>query len=139
MKRIGVILAAGLAVGAALAKDDEQAAPASSDKPRAMDKPAASEKSNMVGTKPAAAMSKNTYLRLLAASLRKHAPKSTQHRAGLVKVEFTVGASGRVVSHKIKYASDPGLAATVGQILAAVQTPPPPGGSFFAVQDFTFH
>ncbi|MBM3578963.1 MAG: energy transducer TonB [Alphaproteobacteria bacterium] len=138
MKRISLIFAACLAVGAAVAKDDEQAAPPSPDKAHAMDKPAANDKSNMAERKQAPAISKKEYLRLLAVSLRKHAPKSAR-RAGKVKVAFTVGASGRVVSHKIQYASDPALAASVGQILAAVQAPPPPGGSFFAVQEFNFH
>jgi hypothetical protein len=138
MKRIGLIFAACLAVGAAMAKDNDQAAPASLEKAQAMDKPAANDKSKMVERKPAPAISKKEYLRLLAVSLRKHAPKSVD-RAGKVKVAFTVGASGRVVSHEIKYASDPALAATVGRILAAVQTPPPPGGSFAALQEFSFH
>ncbi|WP_442755627.1 energy transducer TonB [Methylocystis sp. JAN1] len=121
-----------------MAKDNDQAAPASLEKAQAMDKPAANDKSKMVERKPAPAISKKEYLRLLAVSLRKHAPKSVD-RAGKVKVAFTVGASGRVVSHEIKYASDPALAATVGRILAAVQTPPPPGGSFAALQEFSFH
>jgi outer membrane biosynthesis protein TonB len=140
MKRFSVILATCLTVGIATAKDNEQATPPSSPgsthemgKPAASGKPQASEKKKAVG------MSKKAYSRLLAAALRRHAPKSTQHQGGSVKVAFTVGASGRIVSHKIQYASDPALAATVGQVLASVQTPPPPGGSFSAVQEFTFH
>ncbi len=138
MKRFGVILAACLTVGVAVAKDNEQASPAATDSvhttgnPAANGKPQTSEKNKTVG------ISRKEYSRLLASALRKHAPRSTQHHGGSVKVAFTVGASGRVVSHKVKYASDPALAATVGQILASVHTPPPPGGSFSAVQEFKF-
>jgi len=139
MKRFGVILAACLTVGIATAKDNEQAASPSSDSAHAMGKPAASGKAKTADKKKTVGMSKKEYSRLLATALRRNVPKSTQRHVGSVKVALTVGASGRVVSHKIKYASDPALAATVGQILAAVHTPPPPGGSFFAVQEFSFH
>lgn len=85
------------------------------------------------------ALSKQAYARLLAAEIRRRTPKSSNDKTGSIHVAFTVGASGRVVSHKVKNASNPALEPVVGQILASVQTPPPPGGSFSAVQEFNFH
>jgi hypothetical protein len=76
---------------------------------------------------------------LLAAEIRKHSPRSTEHHSGSVTVAFTLGESGKVVSHKTKHASDPALAKVTDRILASIHTPPPPGGAFSAVQQFTFH
>jgi TonB family protein len=85
------------------------------------------------------AMSRSAYVRLLAAELRRHTPKTADDKTGSVHVAFTIGASGRVVSHKVRTSTNPALDPVVGQILAAVHTPPPPGGSFSAVQEFNFH
>lgn len=99
------------------AKDKEQKKPESAQKPTL--------------TKPA-------YARLLAAEIRRHTPKSSDNRTGSIHVSFTVGASGRVVSHKVRDASNPALEPVVGRILASVHTPPPPGGTFSAIQEFNF-
>lgn len=85
------------------------------------------------------ALTKQAYARLLAAELRRLTPKSSRDNTGSIHVAFTVGASGRVVSHKVRNTSNPALEPIVGQILASVHTPPPPGGSFSAVQEFNFH
>jgi protein TonB len=51
--------------------------------------------------------------------------------SGSVVVVFTVGASGRVVSHSIaKSSGDADLDARVSAMMQAVQAPPPPGGRF---------
>ncbi|ATQ69746.1 MULTISPECIES: hypothetical protein [Methylosinus] len=85
------------------------------------------------------ALSKNAYVKLLAAELKRHTPTSADAQTGSIHVAFTVGASGRVVSHKVQSSSNPALEPVVGRILAAVHTPTPPGGAFTAVQEFNFH
>jgi outer membrane biosynthesis protein TonB len=85
------------------------------------------------------ALSKKAYVKLLAAELKRHTPKTADNQIGSVHVAFTVGASGRIVSHKVQSSSNPALEPVVGQILASVHTPPPPGGAFSAVQEFNFH
>jgi hypothetical protein len=84
-------------------------------------------------------LSKKAYVKLLAAELKRHTPKTSDNQIGSVHVAFTVGASGRIVSHKVQSSSNPALEPVVGQILASVHTPPPPGGAFSAVQEFNFH
>lgn len=86
-----------------------------------------------------AALSKKAYVKLLAAELKRRTPSASDNQTGSVHVAFTVGASGRVVSHKVQSSSNPALEPVVGRILASVHTPPPPGGSFAAVQEFNFH
>lgn len=83
-------------------------------------------------------MSPKAYGRVLAAEIRRRTPKVSNH-PGSVEVSFKVGAAGKVTSHKIVRASDPALSKVVASILASIQAPPPPGGSFAANQEFTFH
>ncbi|MBY6242564.1 energy transducer TonB [Methylosinus sp. Sm6] len=85
------------------------------------------------------ALSKTAYAKLLAAEIKRHTPPSSDAQTGSIHVAFTVGSSGRIVSHKVQSASNPALEPVVGHILASVRTPPPPGGSFSAVQEFNFH
>jgi len=99
-------------------------------------KPNAANKREAKRTPPA--LSKSAYVRLLSAELRRRVPQSTPYK-GSVDVSFTIGASGRVTQHEIKAASDPELKPLVAEILASVHTPPPPGGSFKASQQFSFH
>jgi TonB family protein len=141
MKHFNVILAACLAAGTATAKDGpHEAMPASSDSAHMRSKATTSGTAKKVDEKKTTAgASKTAYARLLAAALRRQTPKSSQQHSGSVKVAFTVDASGRVVSHTVQYTSDKALVETVDQILASVQAPPPPGGSFSAVQEFNFH
>ncbi len=78
------------------------------------------------------------YARKVAAELRRHSPKvGEQH--GTLTVRFTIGASGRVVSHEILTSSNPALAPEVEKVLASINAPQPPGGSFTAKQNFVFH
>ncbi|MGA8171821.1 MAG: TonB C-terminal domain-containing protein [Methylocystis sp.] len=84
------------------------------------------------------ATAQKAYARKVAAEIRRHSPATTSLH-GNVSVRFTIGASGRVVSHTVVGASDPALSSQVNKILASVQAPPPPGGSFSANQLFVFH
>ena len=115
MKRFGVILAACLTVGVAVARNNEQA---SLQLRILCTQRVTPLRTGSLCKRPRRAsrlafQGKNT-LACWRRRFAKHAPKSTQHHGGSVKVAFTVGASGRVVSHEVKYASDPALAATVG-------------------------
>jgi len=83
-------------------------------------------------------LSSQAYTRILAAEIRKHTPKTSHHQAGSVKISFTVGGSGTVVSHKVQQSSDPALAEIATKVLASIHTPPPPGGKFTGVQQFNF-
>jgi hypothetical protein len=86
------------------------------------------------------ASSQAAYIRLLAAEFRRHVPKrGADVHAGWIEVVFEVGASGRVVSHRVTKAQNrKELEPVVRRILAAVQAPPPPGGSFKGSQTFNF-
>ncbi len=83
--------------------------------------------------------SRNAYLRALTAEIRKHTPGGSKLGEGSVTVAFTIGASGRVVSHSVKQSSGPAMTEQANKILASIHTPPPPGGKFSAVQQFHFH
>ncbi len=113
--------------------------PAAHETTHAASKPEAKDKDRKkpeTAQKPA--LTKQAYVRLLAAEIKRRTPKSSDNKIGSIHVSFTVGASGRVVSHKVQNSSNPALEPVVGQILASVHTPPPPGGSFSAVQEFNF-
>lgn len=166
MKPLAVMFAALMIGGPALAMEGDKpmdAAPAMADHAAmadhgAMEKPAekkakshaamGEEKSKDKADKAKAekktselkpALTKKAYVKLLAAELKRHTPNSAESQTGQVHVAFTVGAAGRIVSHKVQSSSNPALEPVVGQILASVHTPPPPGGSFTAVQEFNFH
>lgn len=149
MKSLGLALAVCVCAGFANAKEGEPVAPTSSETATpaasapasptpAESAPAASEKLHAGNKAHAEGMSRKAYVRALTAELRRRTPKTSRHH-GSVQVSFTVGASGKVTSHKVVRASDPALPDVVAGILAAVHTPPPPGGSFTAHQEFTFH
>lgn len=155
MRKIALSMAAGLIAGPAFAAEAEAAAPADTPAPIAAEQPSApaeskagaknkdkdkdkgKEKKQAEKAKPA--VSKQAYVKLLAAEIRRHTPKSSEAQTGSIHVAFTIGADGRVVSHQVQSASNPALEPVVDQILAAVHTAPPPGGSFSAVQEFNFH
>jgi outer membrane biosynthesis protein TonB len=95
-------------------------------------------KMHVGGRAKAYEMPRKAYAKTLASEIRRHTPKIASRESGVVTVAFTVGASGRVVSHTVKHASNPALIAAVDKILSSIQTPPPPGGSFSAEQEFRF-
>ncbi|WP_018267583.1 hypothetical protein [Methylosinus sp. LW4] len=165
MKRIAILMIAGLVSGSALAVEGETAAPAAAEsaaapapaatehkateaKPKAKPEKAADKekskdadksKDKKQAEKAKPALSKQAYVKLLAAEIKRHTPKASDAQTGSIHVAFTIGAGGRVVSHKVQSASNPALEPVVNQILAAVHTVSPPGGSFSAVQEFNFH
>ncbi|WP_036293046.1 hypothetical protein [Methylosinus sp. PW1] len=165
MKRIAILMIAGLVSGSAFAVEGEAAAPAAAesaaapapaatehkateakpkakpqktaDKEKSKDADKSKDKKQAEKAKPA--LSKQAYVKLLAAEIRRHTPKASDAQTGSIHVAFTIGAGGRVVSHKVQSVSNPALEPVVNQILAAVHTVSPPGGSFSAVQEFNFH
>jgi outer membrane biosynthesis protein TonB len=134
MKVTAYVFAALLLTGAAYAKESVDAS-AAANKPSSMI--GAHDKPGKVKAKESKA-DHNAYARKVAAEIRRHSPGETGLHGNL-SVRFTIGASGRVVSHKIISASDPALGSGVDKILASVNAPPPPGGSFTANQLFVFH
>lgn len=106
---------------------------------KAKDKSKDKDKDKKQAEKAKPAVSRQAYVKLLAAEIKRHAPKSSEAQTGSIHVAFTIGSAGRVVSHKVQSASNPALEPVVTHILAAVRTVPPPGGSFSAVQEFNFH
>lgn len=89
-------------------------------------------------------LSHASYAALLSAEINRRRFYPSAARAvgatGDVGVSFTVGPSGRVVSHAITRSSgDPTLDSAAGAILAAIHAPPPPGGSFTANTSIRFH
>lgn len=161
MKLVASLMIAGILTGPALAVETEAAAPAAETAPAAAAEtpaPAAVEhahakpkakaheqaadgqdKDKKRAEKAKPALTKQAYVRLLAAEIKRHTPKASDSQIGSIHVAFTVGSAGRVVSHKVQTATNPALEPVVAQILAAVHTAPPPGGSFSAVQEFNFH
>ena len=134
MKITAYVFAALLFAGAAHAKESEDASAAGS-------KPSPAIGAHDTQSKAKGKESKvdhKAYARKVAAEIRRHSPEETNVHGNL-SVRFTIGASGRVVSHKIISASDPALGSEVDKILASVHVPPPPGGSFTANQLFVFH
>jgi outer membrane biosynthesis protein TonB len=134
MKATTYVFAALLLTGAAYAKECDDAS-ATGNKPS----PAigAHDKQSKAKATDSKADLK-AYARKVAAEIRRHSPeKASVH--GNLSVRFTIGASGRVESHKIINTSDPALGSEVDRILASVRMPPPPGGSFTANQLFVFH
>jgi hypothetical protein len=92
-----------------------------------------------VSSEPEAGLSKADYARLLAAEIRRLTPSEANVLTGSAEIVFTIGASGRVVDYKLESATNRRQVEPVVQgIMAAIQTPPPPGGSFEARQQFRF-
>ncbi len=85
----------------------------------------------------AAARSRMDYAALLAVAIRRHTPTATSIGAGTAHVSFHVNAFGAIVGISAS-GSSPAHAALARRILTSVHAPPPPGGSFFGVQNFIF-
>jgi outer membrane biosynthesis protein TonB len=84
-------------------------------------------------------LSKADYVRLLGAEIRRHAPRRVNILVGSADVVFTIGASGRVAHYELKSVTNrKEIEPFVRRIMAAIRTPPPPGGSFEATQSFRF-
>jgi len=85
----------------------------------------------------AAARSRMDYAALLAVAITRHTPTATSIGAGTAHVGFHVNAYGVIVGISAS-GSSPAHAALARRILTSVHAPPPPGGSFFGVQNFIF-
>ena len=90
------------------------------------------------------AISSAAYGALVAAELNRHKRYPEAARAagaqGVVVVSFVVGPSGRVTSHIISRSSGNAvLDGAVRQMMAAIQLPPPPNGSFRASAPVRFN
>ena len=157
MRRVLIVLSACLLTTSAFALEAGQNDSSTSEKPAAPPEPAKGTDAKETGAKPSAPkaaagkaepkakpehkpseLSSADYMRILVAEIRKHTPKSSHGKAGSVKISFTVGGSGRVVSHTVEQSSDPALADIATKALASIHTPPPPGGKFTGVQQFNF-
>jgi protein TonB len=102
-----------------------------------------SRRGTQQGQAQASGMSRGAYASLLAAEVARHKVYPAAARAaqatGSVGVTFTVGASGRVVSHSITRSSgNAALDAAVHAMMAAVHAPPPPGGVFRSSTNVNF-
>jgi protein TonB len=86
----------------------------------------------------APARSRMDYAALLAIAIRRHTPTATSVGSGTARVQFHVNAYGAVVGISAS-GSNPAVAALARRIVASIHAPPPPGGSFYGVQNFVFH
>ena len=86
----------------------------------------------------AAARSRMDYAALLAIAIRRHTPTATSVGSGTARVQFHVNAYGAIVGISAS-GSSPAVAALARHIVSSVHAPPPPGGSFFGVQNFVFN
>jgi protein TonB len=85
----------------------------------------------------AAARSRMDYAALLAIAIRRHTPTATSTGSGTARVQFHVNAYGAIIGISAS-GSNPVVAALARRIVSSVHAPPPPGGSFFGVQNFVF-
>ncbi len=153
MKAAAILIAALAATGASAetAKPTPAASPSAAAppaaKPAATAAPAAAAQRPAPATpKPAAAvapaaqsgMSQSKFLGLLYGEIARHTPPENKSGPGEVTASFRVNTQGRIDSVSIGKSSSPAHAEIVKGILAKVQAPPPPAGSFDASQTFKF-
>lgn len=86
-----------------------------------------------------ATLSQSKFLGLLYSEIARHTPPENKAGAGDVKASFHVNAQGKVDKVVIEKTTSAAHAEIVKKILASVQAPPPPGGSFDISQSFRFH
>ncbi|MBU3889398.1 hypothetical protein FM996_09060 [Methylosinus sporium] len=83
-------------------------------------------------------MSQSAYKAMLRRAILEHTPGSSALGEGTAQCSFHVTAGGSISSISAT-GSSPAHAALARRILASVHAPPPPGGAFFASQNFHFH
>ena len=86
-----------------------------------------------------AALSQSKFLGLLYSEIARHTPPENKAGAGDVAASFHVNAQGKIDKVVIEKTTSAAHAEIVKKILASVQAPPPPGGSFDVSQSFKFH
>jgi outer membrane biosynthesis protein TonB len=86
-----------------------------------------------------AALSQSKFLGLLYSEIARHTPPENKAGAGDVAASFHVNAQGKIDKVVIEKTTSAAHAEIVKKILASVQAPPPPGGSFDVSQNFKFH
>jgi outer membrane biosynthesis protein TonB len=86
-----------------------------------------------------AALSQSKFLGLLYSEIARHTPPENNAGAGDVAASFHVNAQGKIDKVVIERTTSAAHAEIVKKILASVQAPPPPGGSFDVSQSFKFH
>lgn len=84
-------------------------------------------------------LSQSKFLGLLYSEIAKRTPTMNDAGPGSATGSFHVDASGRVDKVTIVASTSPTHAEIVRKILAGVQGPPPPGGSFDGSQKINFH
>ncbi|MGO9768970.1 MAG: hypothetical protein ACLPSW_05330 [Roseiarcus sp.] len=85
----------------------------------------------------APAGSRMGYAAMLAIAIRQHTPPRSDLGPGSAHVVFHVTGWGAIVGISAS-GSSPEHAALARRIVGSVHAPPPPGGSFYAAQDFVF-
>ena len=86
-----------------------------------------------------AALSQSKFLGLLYSEIARRTPPENKAGAGDVAASFHVNAQGKINKVVIENTTSAAHAEIVKKILAGVQAPPPPGGSFDVSQKFKFH
>jgi len=86
-----------------------------------------------------AVLSQSKFLGLLYSEIARHTPPENKAGAGDVAASFHVNAQGKIDKVVIEKTTSAAHAEIVKKILAGVQAPPPPGGSFDVSQSFKFH
>jgi hypothetical protein len=84
-------------------------------------------------------LSQSKFLGLLYSEIARHTPPENKAGAGDVAASFHVNAQGKIDKVVIEKTTSAAHAEIVKKILASVQAPPPPGGSFDVSQSFRFH
>jgi hypothetical protein len=130
------IVASPLVAPSGAAAEEQSPAPASASAPAAS---ATSPAAPAAAEVPSGSMSQSKFLGLLYSEIAKRTPKTSKVGRGSATASFHVDAAGRVDKVTIFKSTSPKHAAAVRQILAGLQGPPPPGGSFDLSQTFNFH
>jgi hypothetical protein len=84
-------------------------------------------------------ISHSKFLGLLYSEIAKRTPRDYKAGPGAVSATFRVNSSGKIDNVVIKETTSAEHAAVVKKILANVQAPPPPNGTYEASQSFKFH
>ena len=82
------------------------------------------------GVKENAGMTSAEYASLVKKEIEKKRKRPEKAMFGIVNVAFCINKEGRAESISIVKSTKPGLEPTARMIIASIEVPPPPGGSF---------